>query len=70
MSTSDRFNEQGWGRGIVSKRAHSTPDPDSDPDPSPPGPNPNPDDVPPPARAPVQEPTLPEPPIKAAGPAR
>lgn len=53
MSTSDPF-----------KRAHSTPDPDTDP--NPPGPNPNPDDVPPPAHAPVQEPTLPEPPIKAA----
>lgn len=50
-----------WDRGITSKRAHSTPDPDADP----PGPNPNPDDVPPPAHAPVQEPTLPEPPIKA-----
>jgi hypothetical protein len=53
MSTSDPF-----------KRVHSTPDPDTDP--NPPGPNPNPDDVPPPAHAPVQEPTLPEPPIKAA----
>jgi hypothetical protein len=42
------------------RRAHSTPDPDV-----PPKPNPNPDDVPPPANAPVQEPTLPEPPIKA-----
>lgn len=42
-------------------RAHSTPDPDLPP----PGPNPNPDDVPPPANAPVQEPTQPAPPIKA-----
>jgi hypothetical protein len=50
-----------WDRGITSKRAHSTPDPDAEP----PAPNPNPDDVPPPAHAPVQEPTLPEPPIKA-----
>jgi hypothetical protein len=66
MSISDRFNEQAWDRGIVARRAHSTPDPDSDPDSNPPGPNPNPDDVPPPAHAPVQEPTLPEPPIKAA----
>jgi hypothetical protein len=65
MSTSDPFKEHAWDRGIVSRRAHSTPDPDSDPDPNPPGPNPNPDDVPPPAHAPVQEPTLPEPPIKA-----
>lgn len=48
-------------RGITGKLAHSTPDPDAEP----PGPNPNPDDVPPPAHAPVQEPTLPEPPIKA-----
>jgi hypothetical protein len=51
----------GWERGIGARRAHSTPDPDSDP----PRPSPNPDDVPPPANAPVQEPTLPEPPIKA-----
>ena len=43
-------------------RAHSTPDPDAEP----PAPNPNPDDVPPPARAPVQEPPgSTEPPIKA-----
>jgi hypothetical protein len=48
-------------RVIPDRRAHSTPDPDSDPAP----PSPNPDDVPPPANAPVQEPTLPEPPIKA-----
>ena len=69
MSMSDPRQEQAqwsgdadaWDRGITSKRAHSTPDPDTEP----PGPNPNPDDVPPPAHAPVQEPTLPEPPIKA-----
>lgn len=54
-------NADAWDRGISSKQAHSTPDPDAEP----PGPNPNPDDVPPPAHAPVQEPTLPEPPIKA-----
>lgn len=66
MSTTDPFNEQAWDCGVGSKRAHSTPDPDSDPDPSPPGQNPNPDDVPPPAHAPVQEPRMPEPPIKAA----
>lgn len=41
--------------------AHSTPDPDAEPTP----PNSIPDDIPPPAHAPVQEPTLPEPPIKA-----
>jgi hypothetical protein len=69
MSTSNPNDEavqlsgdvDAWDRGIVSKRAHSTPDPDAEP----PGPNPNPDDVPPPAHAPVQEPTVPEPPIKA-----
>lgn len=55
-------NVDAWDRGITSRRAHSTPDPDAEP----PGPNPNPDDVPPPAHAPVQEPTIPsEPPIKA-----
>ena len=47
---------------ITDYQAHSTPDPDADP----PGPNPNPDDVPPPAHAPVQEPTTaPVPPVKA-----
>jgi hypothetical protein len=67
MSITDPFNEQAWDRGNIniSINAHSTPDPDSDPGSEPPGPNPNPDDVPPPARAPVREPTLPEPPIKA-----
>jgi hypothetical protein len=49
---------------IPGRRAHSTPDPDSDPDADPPRPGPNPDDVPPPANAPVREPTLPEPPIR------
>jgi hypothetical protein len=44
-------------------RAHSTPDPDAVP---PRDPTPNPDDVPPPTNAPVEEPTLPEPPIRAA----
>lgn len=62
MSITDPDNENAWDRGISSKRAHSTPDPDAEP----PQPNPNPDDVPPPAHAPVQEPTTaPEPPIKA-----
>lgn len=61
MSITDPFKEHAWDRGISSKQAHSTPDPDAEP----PGPNPNPDDVPPPAHAPVQEPTVPEPPIKA-----
>lgn len=62
MSITDRFNAQAPERRvIIKKEAHSTPDPDDQP----PGPNPNPDDVPPPAHAPVQEPTLPAPPIKA-----
>jgi protein TonB len=43
--------------------AHSTPDPDLPPDPKPP---PVPDDVPSPANAPVEDPSYPEPPIKAA----
>lgn len=61
MSITDPFNADAWDRGISNKRAHSTPDPDAEP----PRPNPNPDDVPPPAHAPVQEPTtVPEPPIK------
>jgi hypothetical protein len=45
-------------------RAHTTPDP-TDPDLPPPDNSPDPDDVPAPARAPVEEPTLPVPPIKA-----
>ena len=52
---------QAWDHGVMRKQAHSTPDPDADPAP----PNSIPDDIPPPAHAPVQEPTLPEPPIKA-----
>lgn len=48
--------------GRAALRAHSTPDPDL-PDPTP---SPMPDDVPPPTNAPVQEPTLPAPPIKTA----
>lgn len=42
-------------------RAHQTPEPDIPPDPKPPLP----DDVPSPANAPVEEPRLPEPPIRA-----
>lgn len=60
MSIDDPIKEHARDRGIVGLRAHSTPDPDAEP----PGPNPNPDDVPPPAHAPVKEPTLPVPPIK------
>ncbi|MBC7454251.1 MAG: hypothetical protein H7335_11195 [Massilia sp.] len=52
---------QAWDHGVSRKLAHSTPDPDAEPTP----PNSIPDDIPPPAHAPVQEPTLPEPPIKA-----
>ena len=44
-------------------RVHSTPDP-SNPD-VPPQPSPDPDDVPAPSRAPVQEPDMPTPPVKA-----
>lgn len=44
--------------------AHSTPDPDAIPTREPTPPPPMPDDVPPPANAPVEEPTLPEPPIR------
>ena len=48
------MNVQEW-------KAHTTPDPDLPP----PQPRPDPDDVPPPARAPVEEPTQPHPPVKA-----
>lgn len=46
-------------------RAHSTPDPESPNDPTPPHPTPPvPDDVPDPVNAPVEEPRLPEPPMR------
>ena len=45
-------------------RAHTTPDP-TDPEQPPPQPSPDPDDVPAPSRAPVEEPGMPQPPIKA-----
>lgn len=46
-------------------RAHSTPDPESPNDPTPPHPAPPvPDDVPDPVNAPVEEPRLPEPPMR------
>jgi hypothetical protein len=54
-------SEDARERAMLTQRAHSTPDPDDEPPP----PNPNPDDVPPPTHAPVREPTLPEPPIRA-----
>ena len=60
MSTATVNQQQAGGE----RRAHSTPDPDLPP--SDPKRNPDPDDVPPPARAPVEEPRLPEPPIKAS----
>ena len=44
-------------------RAHSTPEPESNPTPPT---VPVPDDVPDPAHAPVEEPTLPVPPIRAS----
>jgi len=44
-------------------RAHSTPDPEQTP--TPPS-IPVPDDVPDPAHAPVEEPLIPEPPIRAS----
>lgn len=47
--------------GRAGRRAHSTPDPDL-PEPKP---SPLPDDVPPPVNAPVEEPRVPPPPIKA-----
>ena len=48
------------GRGAL--RAHSTPDPEQTPTPPT---IPVPDDVPDPAHAPVEEPLIPEPPIRA-----
>jgi hypothetical protein len=51
---------QDGGRGGL--RAHQTPDPE--PTPTPPT-IPVPDDVPDPAHAPVEEPMIPEPPIRA-----
>jgi hypothetical protein len=45
-------------------RAHTTPDP-TDPNQPPPQPSPDPDDVPAPQRAPIEEPRMPQPPIKA-----
>jgi protein TonB len=48
-------------------RAHTTPDPESPNDPTPPHPTPPvPDDVPDPVNAPVEEPRLPEPPIRVS----
>ncbi len=50
--------------------AHSTPDPEvppaTEPDPAPPVTVPVPDDVPAPTHAPVTEPGMPEPPMRAA----
>lgn len=52
-------------RAIEALVAHSTPDPETPP-PEPPPSSPVPDDEPLPTHAPVQEPTLPEPPIRVA----
>lgn len=49
------------GARVRPVRAHSTPDPETDP--TPPS-IPVPDDVPDPAHAPVEEPSIPEPPIR------
>jgi len=54
------------GRADALRRAHSTPDPETPPSQPHPPPTPVPDDVPDPAHAPVEEPRLPEPPIRAA----
>jgi len=55
------------GSAHATWHAHSTPDPDSPLDPAPTHPTPPvPDDVPDPVNAPVEEPRLPEPPIRAA----
>ena len=51
------------GGGTKVLHAHSTPEPDT---PSTPPSIPVPDDVPDPAHAPVEEPVIPEPPIRAA----
>jgi hypothetical protein len=48
--------------GPAALQAHSTPEPDT---PSTPPTIPVPDDVPDPAHAPVEEPVIPEPPIRA-----
>ncbi|HEX9172873.1 MAG TPA: hypothetical protein VF861_09430 [Telluria sp.] len=53
-----------YGSTPTFQRAHSTPDPEVPP--SEPKPNPTPDDVPAPTHAPVEEPTRPEPPIRAS----
>jgi hypothetical protein len=59
MELNNRMPARGW-------RAHSTPDPETEPPPqAPPTPRPEPDDVPLPSRAPVQEPNMPTPPVKA-----
>jgi len=56
METNDLRFEHG------ALRAHSTPDPEQTPTPPT---IPVPDDVPDPAHAPVEEPSIPEPPIRA-----
>ncbi len=60
METNDPRDEYGALRAPL--RAHSTPDPEQTPTPPT---IPVPDDVPDPAHAPVEEPVIPEPPIRA-----
>ncbi|TFW35675.1 hypothetical protein [Massilia horti] len=62
-STSDLIVATGAKDALI---AHQTPDPETPPPEQPPPPFPVPDDVPLPTHAPVQEPTQPEPPIRAA----
>ena len=59
--------EQDKGRhGATPLHAHSTPEPDSpEPTPAPDPRPPVPDDVPDPVNAPVEEPRMPQPPIRA-----
>ncbi|GEM_PF-3188268 len=65
FNTEDSLDDyMGQHRHCDDRRAHSTPEPDSPP--PDPKPAPVPDDVPSPANAPVEEPTLPVSPIKAA----
>lgn len=58
-------SDESW-RDQVGQQFHTTPDPDSPNEPpTPHSPPPVPDDVPDPVNAPVEEPRLPEPPIRA-----
>ena len=64
MNQTDSYDSPNRSAAV---HAHSTPDPDTPNDPAQPYPNPPvPDDVPDPVNAPVEEPRLPEPPIRAS----